>query len=391
MMKKWISLILAVAIFAAADFSCSGASVAAPEVSAQSAVLFCVENGSVLFEKDAYERLPMASTTKIMTSLLLCESGRLAETVTVSERAASTEGTAMGLRSGDRVTLRTLLYGMLLSSGNDAANMTAEALAGSVDSFAAQMNVRAAQIGMLDTHFANPSGLPDENHYSTAYDMALLARESLRNPVFADICAQQEAQVTFGNPPAAHTLTNHNRLLSTCTGVTGIKTGFTKAAGRCLVSSCERGGLTLIAVTLNAPDDWNDHAALFDYGFSLCKAIKTQYQTKTIQVPVAGGMTSSVAVAGSSELIQILSDSGETDEISVALYHDPFLYAPVRRGQMIGTAKIQINGFILDEIPLIAQSDCPIAEHRDNPWTAFFERIEERLEQFIFFWKDSHG
>ena len=379
MIKKWISIVLAAAIFAAADFSCFGA-LAVPDVSAQSAILLCAENGEVLFEKDAYEQLPMASTTKIMTSLLLCESGRLSETVEVSALAA-TEGTAMGLRAGDQIEMRSLLYGMLLSSGNDAANAAAIALSGSIAAFAEQMNQRAAEIGMQNTHFTNPSGLPDDNHYSTAYDMAILAREALSNPVFAEVCAAKESEVYFGNPPTAHTLTNHNRLLSTYAGVTGIKTGFTKAAGRCLVSSCERDQLTMIAVTLNAPDDWNDHANLFDYGFSRCKALVEPIQTPSAQIPVVGGSVSAVAARGEAKIRTVLTDGKKGGAITVRLYHDPFLYAPVAAGQVVGNAKIYVNGFLLDEIPLTAQADCPVVE--DTESVSFVRQMWERIKQFI--------
>ena len=371
MIKKWISIVLAAAIFAAADFSCFGA-LAVPDVSAQSAILLCAENGEVLFEKDAYEQLPMASTTKIMTSLLLCESGRLSETVEVSALAA-TEGTAMGLRAGDQIEMRSLLYGMLLSSGNDAANAAAIALSGSIAAFAEQMNQRAAEIGMQNTHFTNPSGLPDDNHYSTAYDMAILAREALSNPVFAEVCAAKEAEVYFGNPPTAHTLTYE--------GCTGIKTGYTKKSGRCLVTAAERNGIHLIAVTLNAPDDWNDHANLFDYGFSRCKALVEPIQTPSAQIPVVGGSVSAVPARGEAKIRTVLTDGKKGGAITVRLYHDPFLYAPVAAGQVVGNAKIYVNGFLLDEIPLTAQADCPVVE--DTESVSFVRQMWERIKQFI--------
>ena len=177
----------------------------------------------------------MASTTKIMTALLTLEQGGLDDYFQVDSDAIRVEGSSMGLQEGDSVSLRALAYGMLLASGNDGANAAAVRIAGSIPAFVERMNARAAEIGMADTRFATPSGLDDPGHYSTAYDMALLAREALQSPLFAEICAQSKAVVQYGNPPYNRWLTNHNRLLREYPGTIGVKTGFTKASGRCQI------------------------------------------------------------------------------------------------------------------------------------------------------------
>ena len=225
------------------------------QTKAKAAVLMDAQTGRVLFAQNAGLRLPMASTTKIMTALLTLEQGGLDNYFQVDSDAIRVEGSSMGLQEGDSVSLRALAYGMLLASGNDGANAAAVRISGSIPAFVERMNARAAEIGMADTRFATPSGLDDPGHYSTAYDMALLAREALQNPLFAEICAQSKAVVQYGNPPYNRWLTNHNRLLREYPGTIGVKTGFTKASGRCLVSCAERDGVRLIAVTLGCPDD----------------------------------------------------------------------------------------------------------------------------------------
>ena len=219
------------------------------DTKAKAAVVLDAATGRVLFAKNANARLPMASTTKIMSTLLTLEQDGQDEWFTVDPDAIRVEGSSMGLRAGDRVTLSALAYGMMLPSGNDAANAAAVRIAGSKEAFARMMNERAAELGMEDSHFVTPSGLDDNAHYSSAYDMALLTREALSNPRFAEICSQKSAKVCFGNPPADRWLSNHNRLLKLYPDAAGVKTGFTDAAGRCLVSYAQRGGVRLIVVT----------------------------------------------------------------------------------------------------------------------------------------------
>ena len=218
---------------------------AAPEISAKAAVLIDAQTGQIIYAQNETEKRPMASTTKIMTVLLTLESGDLDTEFTVDADAIRVEGSSMGLQEGDTVTKRALCVGMLLPSGNDAANAAAVAVAGDIPSFLEMMNARAKEIGMTRSWFASPSGLDADGHGASAYDMALLAREALKNPAFAAICSQPEMTVSFGNPPYARTLTNTNKLLTMDESIIGVKTGFTDAAGRCLVSACTRNDRTL--------------------------------------------------------------------------------------------------------------------------------------------------
>ena len=263
-MKKFLSLFLSVLVIIPL-FAIYAEGLSSDALSAECAALMCVQTGELLFEKNAHLHHSMASTTKIMTSVLALEQLTPQRVIKVSSSMIKVEGTSLGLADKDSITLETLVYGMLLESGNDAANVTACAVSGSAEKFADLMNAKAVEIGMTDTHFVTPSGLDDDEHYSTAYDMALLGCYAVKNPEFLKICSTKKTTVEFGNPPYERTLYNHNKLLSYYDTALGIKTGFTKKSGRCLVSCAEKNGVMLVAVTLNAPGDWSDHKKLLDY------------------------------------------------------------------------------------------------------------------------------
>ena len=248
---------MATAVSAVAMLLCAQVSA----LSARSAVVIDAPTGKVLFAQNAGERSLIASTTKIMTGLLVCEDLDPQREISVPPEAGGIEGSSLYLKAGERVRVIDLLYGMMLRSGNDAAAALAIAHSGSEDAFVRAMNERAAALDLLDTHFANPHGLDDEDNYSTAYDLALLAREAMENERFREVVGTKTYR--FGD----RVFENHNRLLWRCEGAEGVKTGFTKAAGRILVSSAVRGGRRLICVTLRDPDDWNDHCALYDECF----------------------------------------------------------------------------------------------------------------------------
>ena len=233
-----------------------------PSLSAKSAILMDADSGRVLLAQNADARSRIASTTKILTGLLVCEQMALEKTVRVPKEAVGLEGSSMYLTAGEQITVRELLYGLLLRSGNDAAAALAILCDGSAARFAERMNARAAQLGMENSHFCNPSGLDEDGHFSTARDLALLTRAALRNAAFREAVGTK--CITLGS----RVLENHNRLLWRYPGANGVKTGYTRAAGRVLVSSASRGGRTLIAVTICDPNDWDDHIALLDYGFS---------------------------------------------------------------------------------------------------------------------------
>lgn len=241
--------------------------VLAVDLSARAAVLIDGKSGKVLFEKNKDERLPMASTTKIMTGLLACESKKMKKVVTVSPVASGTEGSSLWLEPGEKQTLENLTYGLMLRSGNDAAVAIAEYLGGSTEAFALMMNERAKKIGVQNTGFQNPNGLDAEGHFTTAYDLALISREAMKNKKFRKIVSTKSKTIPWESSEWDRSLTNHNKMLWRYEGCNGIKTGFTKKSGRCLVTSAKRGKTELICVTLNAPDDWNDHTKMLDYGF----------------------------------------------------------------------------------------------------------------------------
>ena len=258
--------ILAALWAAVSLIGCMTAAAEAVEVSAAAAVLMDADSGRLLYEKNGEKRMLIASTTKLMTALVALEQGGLQQEITVTGGHMA-EGSSMYLRPGEKLTLETLLYGLLLSSGNDAALVVTECMGG-VAPFVARMNEKAAELGMENTHFANPNGLDDEEHYSTAEDMARLAAAAMDDPVLRRVASTRTARI------GGRTLTNHNKLLSRVEGCVGLKTGYTRAAGRTLVSCAERDGVRLVAVTLQDGDDWNDHASLYEQGFRVLRPVK---------------------------------------------------------------------------------------------------------------------
>lgn len=258
--------ILAALWAAVSLIGCLTAVTEAVEVSAAAAVLMDADSGRLLYEKNGEKRMLIASTTKLMTALVALEQGGLQQEITVTGGHMA-EGSSMYLRPGEKLTLETLLYGLLLCSGNDAALAVTECMGG-VAPFVARMNEKAAELGMENTHFANPNGLDDEAHYSTAEDMAKLAAAAMDDPVLRRVASTRTARI------GGRTLTNHNKLLSRVEGCVGLKTGYTRAAGRTLVSCAERDGVRLVAVTLQDGDDWNDHASLYEQGFRVLRPVK---------------------------------------------------------------------------------------------------------------------
>ncbi len=346
-------------------------------VSAKACILIEAATGRVLFGKNEQEKLPMASTTKIMTTLLTIESGDLDTEFMVNNQAIHVEGSSMGLQENDIVTKRALCYGMLLPSGNDAANASAVAVAGSIPAFAKLMNQRAEEIGMTRTCFVTPSGLEGTGHGASASDMALLTREALKNPVFREICCQASATVKFGNPPYERTLYNSNKLLRMYDGVIGVKTGFTDEAGRCLVSACEREGVTLICVTLNDRDDWNDHMHLYDYGFS-------QISPVTLEIPeisqkLVGSTTESIQLRPESP-VQIGTVNQDVSEISYKILLSPFACAPVKKGEELGRLEYYFRETKICSCPLLADSS---AEAKITPEKNKFMQFLDNLRKII--------
>lgn len=356
MKKRFFSLaaglLLVAAVFHAPQVQAE--TVSAPSVSASAAVLIRADTGSVLYEKDADRQMPMASTTKIMTAWLTLESAAEEDRiVTVTEEMVRVEGSSMGLKAGYALPLSGLATGMLLASGNDAANAAAIAVGGDVESFVRMMNARAKEIGMEHTCFVTPSGLDAEGHVSTAADMARLAACALENDAFASIVRERQLPVTFTNPEITAYYNNHNKLLRLYEDCIGVKTGFTKKSGRCLVSAAERNGVRLIAVTLNAPDDWNDHQRLFDYGFSLFA--EQELDGVSLEAVVVGGTDESVPVT--SPEVKVWLTEEEAASVETEIDCPQFLYAPVSYGEKVGTVRYRVNG------ALVAETDLAVFGH----------------------------
>ncbi len=306
-----------------------------PSLSAKSAILMDADSGRVLLAQNADARSRIASTTKILTGLLVCEQMALEKTVRVPKEAVGLEGSSMYLAAGEQITVRELLYGLLLRSGNDAAAALAILCDGSAASFAERMNARAAQLGMENSHFCNPSGLDEDGHFSTARDLALLTRAALRNAEFREAVGTK--CITLGS----RVLENHNRLLWRYPGANGVKTGYTRAAGRVLVSSASRGGRTLIAVTICDPNDWDDHIALLDYGFSAFEWRSFLRAGETAgTASVIGGVKDAVGLYAGEALCWPLAPE-ETAE--VRLHAPRFVFAPVLHGPA-GYAELLVNG-----------------------------------------------
>ncbi|MBO5358395.1 MAG: D-alanyl-D-alanine carboxypeptidase [Clostridia bacterium] len=345
--------------------------VSALETSAKSAVVICGDTGEVIYSKNAEQRLPMASTTKIMTGLLLCEYGNLDREITVTDQMVRVEGSSMGLLSGDKVTLHDLLYGLMLASGNDAANTIAIVMAGTIPDFAVLMNNKAKEIGLKNTNFVTPSGLDDENHYTTAYDLALLTKYALNNADFAAAVGSKSAVLNYGNPTYRRTLTNHNKLLKSFEGCIGVKTGFTKKSGRCLVSAARRDGKLVIAVTLNAPNDWEDHTNMLEYGLS--KIIQTEISPKKAEytLPVISGTRDSITL----KIEPLVLNSTQSEGITCEVYLPQYLFAPVKSGEAIGKAVYKQNGRVIFEREITSKQAVPLSKVKKKTITQILENF----------------
>lgn len=375
MKKSLVSLFTAIIVFSFFVLNASAVSVAG--ISAEAYVLIEANTGTIIASNNEFKKLPMASTTKIMTTLLLIESGNLEEQFKVDNSAINVEGSSMGLCEDDIVTKLALCYGMMLPSGNDAANQTAVLLAGDSEKFAEMMNKRASAIGLSGTNFVTPSGLHDENHYSTAYDMALLTREAMKNTTFREICSTQRIKTQFGNPPYERWLVNTNKLLHMYDYCIGVKTGFTDEAGRCLVSAAEKDGVTLICVTLNAPNDWNDHIKLYDYGFSVTKSQEIDFDFSDLSIAVAGGNKNSIPIIPVEKPVYPIIN-GNIPSINSEILIEKFIYAPVTVGQYVGTLNFYSDDTLIFSTSLVTTENCDVVISKYEP--SFFEKIIEFIK-----------
>lgn len=328
--KKLFSAVLAAALLL--SFCPEARAESAPEISAGSALVMH-SGGEVIYERNGDERVLIASTTKLMTAILVLESCALEDVVEIKSEYCGIEGSSMYLEPGQKCTVRELLLGLLLVSGNDAAMALACHVSGSAERFAALMNQKARELGMTNSHFVNPHGLNADGHYSTARDMARLMAYCMENQDFARLCAVKTTEV------AGQTLINHNKLLSLCPGCIGGKTGYTESAGRCLVSCCERNGMRLICVTFGAPDDWNDHQKLYDWAYAnYCERLVTE--GIGFEIPVISGNSASVR-AVPEELRLFLP---KTAVLSMEAELPYFVFAPIQEGETAGKAIVSLDG-----------------------------------------------
>lgn len=365
-MKKLFCIVFVI-IFSVVPFNTKALS-----TSAKGAILINGDTGEVIYQHNADVKLPMASTTKIMTALLLCENGDFNREITVTAEMLRVEGSSMGLLAGDRVTFHDLLYGLMLASGNDAANVVAFVLGGTVNGFVNMMNRKGRELGLENTNFVTPSGLDGEEHYTTARDLAKLARYAMQMQEFAKAAASKSAVLNYGNPPYRRSLTNHNKLLQSFEGAVGVKTGFTKKSGRCLVSAAKRDGKYVIAVTLNDPDDWLDHKNMLSYGLDAIKQTEILPKTAEYQIPVIGGEASAVSVKVEPYIVNSLETEGFTCEINLPR----FVYAPVTAGDKLGSAVYRKNDTVIEKVALSAENGVDSAKYRKKATEKILENIK---------------
>ena len=319
-------------------------------VSAEACVLM-YEDGRCVFEKNAEEKHLIASTTKLMTAIVCLEEARLEEKVTIKPEHCMIEGSSMYLKAGERYTVKELLLGLLLASGNDAALALAEHVAGGEENFSKLMNEKAAAIGMCNSSFANPHGLDAKKHYSTAKDMARLMLYCMDNPVFKELVSSYTATIK------EQQYVNHNKLLKIYPGCIGGKTGFTEAAGRCLVSCVERDGMRFVCVTLSAPDDWQDHMRLYDYAYRNF-FVKDLGQEAVFLVPAVSGSKKFVRVEPKENIKIFL---GKDEKIELKANIPIFIFAPVKIGETAGEICVIINDNVVAELPLVFAEDVALA------------------------------
>lgn len=339
----------------------------AKAISAHNAAVMDPVSGRLLFEKNSDKQSLIASTTKIMTALLVCERCNVLDQMRIPKEAVGIEGSSMYLREGEKLSIQELLYGLMLSSGNDAAVALALYCCGSIEEFANQMNDKARALGMTQTHFENPNGLDAKNHYSTAKDLAILASFAMENPIFAQTVSTKT--ICVGN----RYLRNHNKLLWLYPGADGVKTGFTRAAGRILVSSAVQNRRRLVAVTINAPDDWRDHRVLLDDCFSKYKLQRIVTVGDCVGYrEIAGGDPAKVAVLSAENYVYSIS---EDERPQLLLPGSGFIFAPVAEGADAGYAYVLLSGKAVGKIPVVYGETSEIIQP------------EQKKEKRFLFWR----
>ena len=337
------------------------------KLTARSAIVMDAVTGTVLYERDIDARRYPASTTKMMTLIVALEHGKLDDIVTVSKNAEGVEGSTLWLVQGDKIPLGELLAGMMMHSGNDATVAVAEHIAGSVPAFVQMMNEKAGEIGAYNTHFANPNGLPDDNHYTTAFDLAKIAAYGYSIPHFEEIVSRQEATYEWVKDPSKQ-LRNENQMLWLYRGGNGVKTGYTEAAGRCLVSAARRDGMQLVAVVLDSYYMWNDSIALLDYGFQNARPKDLVKKGEVVaKVKVADGRQDELELVAAESMIAA-EKVGENGKVEKKVEVPDEVAAPIKKGDVVGKVVCYYDGKRQGAINLLAANDVEYYSFWDNVW-----------------------
>jgi D-alanyl-D-alanine carboxypeptidase/D-alanyl-D-alanine carboxypeptidase (penicillin-binding protein 5/6) len=332
-----------------------------PSVSAKAAALYQPNTNNFLYLKNADEKLPMASTTKIMTALISLERLDLSENVAIDARAVGIEGSSIYLKAGEVLNALDLIYAVMLQSANDAAAALAYKISGSIEAFAELMNEKAKELELKNTNFTNPHGLDNKEHYTTARELAIITAEAYKNNDFKTIASTYKKEIESSE--VKRTLVNHNKLLKSYEGCIGVKTGYTKKSGRCLVSAAERDNLPFICVTINAPDDWRDHTEMLDYGYSLLEAKTLAYSGQfNFNLPVICGNEDTVSISNTNEIVKIFKKNDMKVESTVKLPR--YVVAPVNRGDVLGKIIFTKCGEKIAELNLIATKDINEAKNK---------------------------
>ncbi|MGE5422023.1 MAG: D-alanyl-D-alanine carboxypeptidase family protein [Ignavibacteriales bacterium] len=347
---------------------------------AKAAILMDASSGRILYQKNAHELLPPASLTKIMTALLVVENGDLDQQTTISQHAADTEERSIWLEAGEKLTRRQLLYACMLNSANDAAAALSESVGGSEKNFAKRMNQRAQQLGMKDSHFCNPHGLPISGHYTSAYDLAILSRKAIGYKIFRQVVSTKTQHIPWTGNDYDRLLINQNRLLYRYDGAIGIKTGYTKEAGSCVVGAAQKGSLVLIAVALNSPKVYEDLQQMLDYGFAnyKLKTIKMANQL-VVEVPVENGTSDEIQVRPETNLA-VAVKAAERSKITYKFYPHKRIEAPIRKNQVLGSYEIFIAGHDAGQVNILASA----AVAKKPPFLTRFKAACIKIIKFIF-------
>lgn len=364
--KKYIALFLVLTLVLLPTWAAAGA----PPVRASAYVLMEASTGRVLSSSNSSEKLPMASTTKIMTCLLAVENGNLDDVIKVPAQAVGLEGTSIYLRKDETVTLKDLVYGLMLASGNDAAVAIAIHISGSVEEFAKLMNQRAIEMGAKNTNFVTPNGLPNDNHYTTAYDLGLIAAHAMRNESFREVVGTRSMDIPADEDSPARYLRSKNKLLYQFEGGNGVKTGFTKAAGKCFVGGARRDNMQLISVVLNDGDMWVDSMALLNYGFETYKNVKIASAGDSYgTIPVQNGVENLVGLELEEDIYLPLSED-EYKIVECKIRAESEIFAPVKQGEIVGSAEFWLNGKLMASANLITTK-----EVSENTWFYNLQKI----------------